>query len=272
MRRAAHQMIDRPLVFDDPIAVKLLSPLLSIPGHNYDIKRARHPVSKAFRSFLVARSRYAEEQLALSLATDVRQYVILGAGLDTFAYRNQTRDLLIYEVDLPATQIWKRSLLADAGIHEPSNLTFVPLDLEKNNLATALEKAGFNFASAAFVSWMGVTSYLTLNGFRKTLETLGALHMGCALSFDFSQPRHVLGKVGQTALDRTAQRLAAAGERMQLYFTTSSLENELHRAGFDRWELLGTDDLNARYFADRTDGLRLVEGSPQLATAWCPPK
>jgi len=268
MRRAAHQMIDRPLVFDDPMAVKLLAPLLAVDGHNYDLKRARHPVSKAFRSYLIARSRYAEEQLAEAVSGGGVQYVVLGAGLDTFAYRNPYPALHVYEVDFPATQSWKRQLLEQAEIAEPATIHFVPLDFEKMNLAEGLERAGFDFQRPAFFSWMGVTVYLTRTGFRATLDTISALPVGSAVSFDYSLAREALGPIEQRAFDRLSLRVAAAGEPFQLFFSEEQLEVELSQSGFSRWQLLGPAELNLRYFEGRTDGLKLVEGASRIATAW----
>ncbi len=120
----------RPPVLDDPIAVRLVG-----PGYANDMERAMHTVARDFRAFMAARSRYAEDQLAEAVAAGVRQYVVLGAGLDTFAYRNPFPSLRVFEVDFPATQEWKRSMLAEAGIAVPENLTFVPLDFEHKTLA-----------------------------------------------------------------------------------------------------------------------------------------
>src|SRR5579859_7444329 len=125
IRRAAHQIADPPSVLNDPIALRLIG-----PGYENDLERAMHPVGRDFRAFMAARSRYAEDHLAQAVAAGVRQYVILGAGLDTFAYRNPFPHIRVFEVDFPATQEWKRSLLAGAGVAVPENLTFVPLDFE----------------------------------------------------------------------------------------------------------------------------------------------
>lgn len=268
MRRAAHQIIDRPLVFDDPLAVKLLEPLLAVDGHNYEIKRSKHPVSKAFRSYLVGRSRYAEDELALAVANGVRQYVVLGAGLDTFGCRNTSAELNVFEVDYPATQEWKRDLMRRAGIAEPKRLHFVPVDFDRMKLAEELRAAGFDSNAPAFFSWLGVTMYLTLEGFRSTLEMIGQLSAGSAVSFDFSLPRESLGFVERMALDGLAKRVAAAGEPFTLFFTENELGSELKRAGFERWEFVDAKEMNRRYFKGRSDGLKLVGGAATLTTAW----
>ena len=169
-RRAVHQVLDQPCVLTDPIAIPLLGPEFS-----YDAAGEMHPFARAFRAFMAARSRYAEDRLAACVALGVTQYVILGAGLDTFAYRNPFPELRVFEVDFPATQEWKRALLAAADIAVPANLTFVPLDFEHMTLAAGLAGAGFDSSKPAFFGWLGVVPYLTLPAFRATLETIAAL-------------------------------------------------------------------------------------------------
>ena len=119
IRRAAHQLIDQPRILDDPIAVRLIG-----PGFARDMERAMHPVARDFRLFMAARSRYAEDRLADAVAQGVGQYVVLGAGLDTFAYRNPFPELRVFEVDFPATQEWKRALLAEAPIDSAGESDF----------------------------------------------------------------------------------------------------------------------------------------------------
>src|ERR1700760_489319 len=133
IRRAAHQMIDKPPVLDDPIATRLVG-----DGYPRLMERAMHPVGRDFRGFMAARSRYAEDRLADSVAPGVAQYVVLGAGLDTFAYRNPFAGLRIFEVDFPATQVWKRSMLESAAIGLPENLVFAAVDFENHTLSEGL--------------------------------------------------------------------------------------------------------------------------------------
>src|ERR1700722_2405665 len=144
IRRAAHQLVDHPCVLNDPIALRLVG-----PGSDRDLERASHEAARDFRAFMATRSRFVEDQLATAVASGVTQYVILGAGLDTFAYRNPFASLHVFEVDFPATQEWKRWKLAEAGIAEPANLTFVPLDFEHKALGEGLREAGFDAARAA---------------------------------------------------------------------------------------------------------------------------
>ncbi len=175
IRRAAHQLMDLPPVLDDPLAVRLVG-----PGFRRQMKRATHPVARDFRAFMAVRSRYVEDRLAEAVLNGVGQYVILGAGLDTFAYRNPFHSLRIFEVDLPATQAWKRKMLGSAEIAVPESLTFVPLDFERQMLAAELAEAGFDHRLPAFFGWSGVVPYLTLTAFRATLETIGRMRRGAA--------------------------------------------------------------------------------------------
>lgn len=115
IRRAAHQLADKPPVLDDPIALRLVG-----EGYPRLMERALHPVGRDFRGFMAARSRYAEDRLSEAVARGVTQYVVLGAGLDTFAYRNPFPGLRVFEVDFPATQVWKRAMLEQAAIALPS--------------------------------------------------------------------------------------------------------------------------------------------------------
>jgi len=264
IRRAAHQVMEQPRVLDDPIAVRLVG-----SGYPRHMERAMHPVGRDFRAFMAVRSRYVEDQLAAVVARGVRQYVVLGAGLDTFAYRNPFPELKVFEVDFPATQEWKRTMLAEAAIELPANLTFVPLDLEHHTLAERLAEAGLDAKAPAFFCWLGVIPYLTQQAFRATLETIARMPAGSAVGFDYAVDRETLGRLGRVAFDALAGRVAAAGEPFQLFFTPAELEAELRRAGFQRVEQLGFEQLNERYFKERADGLKLSPlGLSMLVTAW----
>lgn len=264
IRRAAHQLTDRPPVLDDPIAVRLVG-----PGYRGKMGRASHRVGRDARAFMAARSRYAEDQLAAAVHEGVAQYVILGAGLDTFAYRNPFPSLRVFEVDFPATQEWKRALLADAAIALPAGLTFVPMDFERHTLAEGLAKAGFDTSVPAFFGWLGVAPYLTRKAFRATLDFIAQLPAGSAVSFDYALTPETLSPVGRTAFDALANRVARAGEPFQLFFTPRTMESELGRAGFQRFEQLDYEQLNERYFKKRADGLKLSAVKLEmLTTAW----
>src|SRR5271167_272110 len=141
IRRAAHQLLDEPRVLDDPLALRIIGAETAAELRSNPKEHAAF--ARAFRAFMVARSRFAEDELALAYARGVRQYVVLGAGLDTFAYRNPHAGLRVFEVDHPATQAWKREQLQAAGIAIPPSLTFVPVDFERQTLADGLGQSGF---------------------------------------------------------------------------------------------------------------------------------
>jgi len=264
IRRAAHQLMDKPLVLDDPLAVPLLG-----PGYARDMERAMHKVARDFRLFMAARSRFAEDHLAEAVANGVRQYVVLGAGLDTFAYRNPFPEVRVFEVDFPATQEWKRGMLAEAGIAVPDSLTFVPLDFEHQTLAAGLAEAGFDAGQPAFFSWLGVVPYLTLEAFRATLAVIAQLPAGSGVCFDYVFSPDFFGPKRRQAFDVLAARVAAAGEPFQLFFSQDELERELHNAGFGRIEQVDPKRLNELYFTGRADGLKLSGASfGMLVAAW----
>jgi methyltransferase (TIGR00027 family) len=269
MRRAAHQLYDAPpLVFDDPIAVAILGPhaaeIERTPGR--DPANKPRPYSISLRAFLVARSRYAEDLLAHAVQRGVTQYVLLGAGLDTFAHRNPYPSLRVFEVDHPATQQWKRELLLTTGLPNPSNLTYAPVDFERQSLAAQLRAAGHQASEPTFFAWLGVVPYLTLEAFRATIAFISAQPRNSGLVFDYAQPRHVLSPQEQLAHDSLAARVQQAGEAFQLSFTPAQISAEL--AAFHNLEDLGSPELNPRYFARRTDDLKILGSAGRMVNAW----
>lgn len=228
-----------------------------------------HRVARDFRAFMATRSRYVEDRLAEAVGKGIAQYVVLGAGLDTFAYRNPFPALRVFEVDFPATQEWKRSMLAEAGIPIPENLTFVPLDFERKTLSAGLAEAGFHREKAAYFGWLGVAPYLTREAFQSTLAGIAELSEGTGVSFDYAFPPETLTPERRKVFDILAGRVAAAGEPFRLFFTPEEIEGQLLQAGFRAIEQVGTDRLNEMYFAHREDGLKLSSnGLGMLATAW----
>ncbi len=266
IRRAAHQLLDQPKVLDDPLALRIIGTeaaeeLRSNPKED-------HSFAGAFRAFMVARSRYAEDELARAVGHSVRQYVVLGAGLDTFAYRNPYPGLRVFEVDHPATQAWKREQLQAAGIAIPPSLIFVPVDFERQTLADGLGQSGFDLSAAAFFSWLGVTPYLTREACMITLSFVAKMPVGSGVVFDFAVDPALLNAGQRQALDALSQRVARYGEPFQLFFDPGKLQDELVRMGFHRTEFLQGKELNARYFKDRKDGLLVRGGLGHLMGAW----
>ena len=153
LRRAAHQIYDSPIVFHDPIAVSILGATYAEQLQRTPLRPDR-PFSTALRAFLVARSRYAEDNLRRAVSSGVEQYVLLGAGLDTFAYRNPFAKLRVFEVDHPATQQWKRELLQRNNVAIPESIAYAPVDFERQSLAEQLGFAGFNSQAPVFFAWL----------------------------------------------------------------------------------------------------------------------
>jgi methyltransferase (TIGR00027 family) len=265
--RAVHQLLDEPLVFPDPIAL----PLLGAPAEaalRADPFVLNDPMSRGLRAALVVRSRFVEDELARCVAAGVRQYVLLGAGLDTFAYRNSysDEDLRVFEVDHPGTQRWKQQLLAEASIGVPPSLTFVSVDFERDDLGGALRQAGFRADQAACVSWMGVTMYLTADAVLRTLRTVAGFAAGSCLCFDYRVPATMLNPIERVVSDVMGQQVAALGEPWRSTFDPTQLQSQLLELGFSSAESATADDLNMRYFARRKDGLR-TGGSVRIICA-----
>lgn len=259
-RRAMHQLLDRPKVFDDPLAV-------AVVGDAGEDIYAEHPFSRALRAFLAARSRYAEDQLAKAVQRGVKQYVVLGAGLDTFAYRNPFAELHVFEVDHAATQEWKRGQLHAAGIEVPKEMTFATVDFERQSLDEGLAASGFDRERPAFFSWLGVTPYLTRAAFDATAGFIAKLPAGTGVVFDYALERRLLSTTQRIAMDAIAARVAQAGEPFQLFFDPAALAADLARMGFCEIEDLAKDAINTQYFAGRSDGLA-VGGGGRLLCAW----
>lgn len=266
IRRASHQLYDSPpLVLNDPIAVPILGeryrPALEEAAASLDER-----FSVSLRAWLVARSRLAEDNLAQAVGNGVRQYVLLGAGLDTFAHRNPHPGLHVFEVDHPATQQWKRELILSNGLPEPACLHYVSVDFEHQDLAQQLAIGGLDFAAPTVFAWLGVVMYLTRPAFRKTLDLIGRFPEGSGVIFDYALPRHALAQHELETRDALSARVQSIGEPFQLFFTPEEMKMEL--AQFQRVEDLDARGLNARYFANRKDRLNLVGRSANIVSAW----
>ena len=248
MRRAAHQIYDRPVIFQDPLALKILSEE-SVARLSAEAGQ-ESPWGRGLRLFVAARSRFAEGELALAVQSGVRQYVVLGAGLDTFAYRNPYPGVRVFEVDHPATQAWKRERLRRAGIAAPDSMRFTPVDFDCDTLAHALEAAGFRRGEAAFFSWLGVVPYLTRAGAFATLEFIASLPRTSGVVFDYAIPRELMGEAEQQAFDFLAARVARAGEPFRLFLHPDELAGELRALGFAEIEDLDSAAIHARWLGD----------------------
>jgi methyltransferase (TIGR00027 family) len=254
--RAAHQILDHPRILDDPLALRIIGTRAESAVRANPQRDAR---LATLRAFVALRSRYAEDELARAVERGVRQYVVLGAGLDTFAYRSPYPGsrLRVFEVDHPATQSWKRTRLHEAGIENPDSLTFAPIDFEKETLADGLRRAGFKADEPAFFSLLGVVVYLTKDAVMQTLKFVASLPAGSEIVFDYALPSSALSESERATREVMARRVAALGEPWITYFDPPVLASELRHMGFTHVEDVGPAEAHERYFKDRQDGLRV---------------
>ena len=259
MSRAAHQIFDLPRVFEDPAALSILGPKIT-GGIRAAERRFNSRYARYLRAFLVARSRLAEEALTEAVARGVRQYVLLGAGLDTFAYRNPyaAQGLRVFEVDHPATQEWKRQLVSHAHLKSQGSLIYVPVNFEREQLAERLLANGFHRDEPAFFSWLGVTMYLTQDAIQETLRFVAqTMVTRSGIIFDYLTLPPRWDYLRRWGLKVLMRRVAAAGEPWQTFFDPAALLGDLSRLGFATIRDLGRDEINARFFDNAGARLRV---------------
>jgi methyltransferase (TIGR00027 family) len=244
--RAAHQVLERGLIFADPIAVRILG----AEAREFIAKAAADPSSRRLRLFIAVRTRFAEDALVAALSGGVRQIVVLGAGLDTFSYRHTVQEQVrLFEVDHPATQEWKRKRLADMAIPVPTALTFAPVDFEREALGSGLERAGFDPHQRTFFTWLGVVPYLTRPAVLETLRYVANISAGGEVVFDYANPPAASAQMGDaTEHEALAERVASVGEPFKTYFETEFLLATLVSLGLADVEDLGPAEIRARFF------------------------
>ncbi len=259
LQRAAHLLLDDPPpILDDPVAAALVGPealaaLAAAPA------RFRSPEARARRAHVVARGRFAEDRLRAAVERGTRQYGVLGAGFDTFAYRQPpwAAGVRVVEVDHPASQRAKRARLAAAGIPVPPNVTYAAVDLEAVPTAAALTDAlaahGVRPDAPAFVGWLGVTMYLSAAAVDAGFRAAAAMPPGSEIAFTFAPPPPP--GVDPADWPSPAHRAATAGEPWRTFFTADALAAALRALGFASVDFLGPDEAEARYFRGRRDGL-----------------
>jgi methyltransferase (TIGR00027 family) len=242
--RAAHQVMDRGVIFPDPFAVAVL-------GEDGDAAVARLADSshQIMRLFIAARSRFADDALSAAAARGVRQTVILGAGLDTFCLRNPHSNvgLHVYEVDHPATQAWKHDHLHGLSLKLLPSVTMAPIDFESQRLADGLASVGFQAERPAFFVWLGVVPYLTKEAISKTLEFIASVPAS-EVVFDYSEPLDNYDPERRTIVEARAAKAASVGEPWISFFDPIVLSRELHQRSFEEVEDLGLAKVADRYF------------------------
>ena len=255
IERAAHQQLDRPFVLDDPLAVRIISredaqQLQEHPERHHGL------ISRLTRSMVVVRSRIAEDEIAAAAAHGAAQYVVLGAGFDTFAYRHTLPGVTVFEVDHPATQRVKRERLLAAGIAIPDSCTMVSIDFDTQSLAERLASSGFDRARATVFAWLGVVMYLDTKDVFDTLRYIASIEAPTTVVFDYAVPPDSLSWTTRIFYRRALERLSASGEPWRTFFLPAPLGDELLALGFTDVEDLGAHEIDTRYLGHRDDGLR----------------
>jgi methyltransferase (TIGR00027 family) len=267
--RAAHFVLDEgPKVFQDPLALGLsgleseAALQAALEAIQAELARRSTPeIAQQLygygRAVVALRQRYTEDALGKAVERGVGQYVILGAGLDSFAYRRPdlATTLRIFEVDHPATQQWKRARLQALHIELPSNLTFIPLDFEQQTLAEGLRAGGHRSELPTFVSWLGVTVFLTEATVFETLRHVASLPPGSEIVFEYALPESRLAEEDRRRLAVVKALAAARGEPWVSAFEPTDLAARVKDLGFAQVWDLGPEEANAHYFAGRRDGL-----------------
>ena len=245
---------ERPWVFDDPYALPLVGPGWPNMLEVYAALMPRHLMEVAI-SAVLARSRYTEDRLE---AGDFSQYVLLGAGMDSLAWRRPDllRQVTIFEVDHPATQAWKRERAAAVSLPENEAHLFVAADFEKEELRDVLDGAGFDWDKPTLFSWLGVVMYLTRDAIAATLRTLAGAAPGSGIVLTFRPERESLDGDSLALLEIMEPLVAQLGEPFQDAFTPVEFEAFVRDCGHVVDENVSFDTLATRYFADRQDGLR----------------
>jgi methyltransferase (TIGR00027 family) len=240
--RAVHQTYEGAAIFRDPFAEKILDDetRAALAGIAAD------PSRRGMRLFIVSRSRFSEEALAASVARGARQVVVLGAGLDTFSLRNPFPDVRVFEVDFPATQVWKRERLREAGLAAPGTLTFAPVDFERESLAEGLARAGFRRDQPAFFQWLGVVPYLTSEAISSTLDYVASIPSP-AVVFDYTEPFENHTPERRAMLLATAESAAARGEPWLSFFNPPEIAAILRGKGFTGIDDVGFATIINRY-------------------------
>ena len=245
-QRAAHQLLDHGAILDDPYAVRIL-------GEDEDnILQAfnDHPLRSLGRLFTAARSRIAEDALSKAVERGVRQVVILGAGLDTFALRNpHAARISIFEVDHPATQAWKRQRLAAAELAPPPWLTFVSVDFEQDDLQQKLSSAGFQRTSAAFFTWLGVVPYLTRDAIDDTLGYIASIP-NSEVVFDYPEPPETFTEDVKAYTAARMAQLEKIKEQWVSRIEPAGVAAILRSHGFDDMEDISFQQVVSRFGRD----------------------
>ena len=264
--RALHVELDSvPHVFEDVIGLKLVA-----PDSGWQNRQDMSPFTRPFRASIVARARFVEELVAEQVARGISQYVILGAGLDTFVQRKPelAAGIQIFEIDQPAMQEWKRQRLIELGFGIPPFLHFVPVNFETgDSWQEQLSASGFDSKKPAVVASTGVSMYLTKEAIMAKLRQVATLAQGSTFVMSFMLPIELNDPEIRTGVERAAAGAKANGTPWLSFFTPVEMLALAREAGFGNVEHVSAAALAERYFALRTDGLRPPNNSEELMIA-----
>jgi methyltransferase (TIGR00027 family) len=264
--RALHVEVDPPPhVFEDVVGLRLAA-----PDEGWRSRPDMSPFTRPFRASILARARFIEDLVAEQVGQGVGQYVILGAGLDTFAQRRPelAARLLVFEIDQPGPQMWKRQRLIELGLGIPPFLRFVPVNFEAgDSWWDLLVAAGFDSAQPAVVASTGVSMYLTKDAIMATLRQVAALAPGSTLAMSFMLPIELAEAELRPGIERAAAGARANGTPFISFFTPTDILALAREAGFKEVRHVSAAALAHRYFAGRTDGLRPPLNSEELLVA-----
>jgi methyltransferase (TIGR00027 family) len=264
--RALHLEVDSPPhVFEDKVGLILVA-----PDDGWRKRPDMSPFTRPFRASILARARFVEDLVAEQAVHRVGQYVILGAGLDTFTQRRPelASRLLVFEIDQPGPQEWKRQRLVDLGFEIPSFLRLVPVDFEAGNAWwKRLAASGFDVDRAAVVASTGVSMYLTKDAITATLHQIAALAPGSTFVMSFMLPIELLDPDVRPGVERAAEGARASGTPFISFFTPTEMLALARDTGFKEVQHVSAAMLAQRYFTGRTDGLRPPSNSEELLVA-----
>jgi len=264
--RALHLEVDpTPHVFEDDVGLKLAA-----PDQGWRDRPDMSPFTRPFRASILARARFVEDLVAEQVACGITQYVILGAGLDTFAQRRPelASQMLVFEIEKPGPQQWKRQRLVDLGFGVPSYLRLVPVDFEAGDLWWgSLAEAGFDSGRPTLVASTGVSMYLTKDAIMATLRRVATLAHGSTLVMSFMLPVEMSEPELRPGIERAIAGARASGTPFVSFFSPEEMLALAREAGFGDARHVSAAMLTDRYFANRTDGLRLPNNSEELLVA-----
>ncbi len=257
--RALHLQTDaKPFILEDEVGLKLVA-----PDEGWQQRPDMHPeFTKRLRASILARARFIEDLIIEQSGKGITQYVILGAGLDTFAQRRPdiAAKLQVFEIDQPDTQTWKQERLIETGFGLPKWLHFVSVDFEISSWWEQLLNAGFDQNKPAVIVCTGVSLYLTKDAITSTLRQLTALAPGSTLAMTFYLPIDLLDEVDKPLQLIAEKGAKEAGTPFISFFNPDEILALANKAGFKQAKTVSTKDLEKTYFSNRTDNFVPASG------------